>query len=82
MRALIFATRGEAEAARARQDAEVDLPRVHDEREYLIARPGRAAERLRAGGIRTEHRAELLEEHDGVRFAVVADDGESMLAAS
>jgi hypothetical protein len=78
MKARIFSSLEEAEAARALVDADYGLPRVHREGEYSSAEAGRAAERIRARGVMTEHAVELVPSYDGVQFALPADDPEAL----
>lgn len=73
MKARIFSTRAEADAARAALDAAANLPRVHTEEHYMVAEPGNAFARIRARGVCTDHVADVVPNEAGTRFAVPGD---------
>lgn len=79
MRARVYASRAQAEAAQAALDREHGLPAVHTEgtgpADYALSTPGRAAARLRDRGVRTEHYVPIVLHPDGDRFAIAAHDG-------
>lgn len=74
MRATIYDSRHGAEAMQRDLDAMFGYPREHaegvGEDDFVLARPGRAAERIRSRGVRTQHYAPILEHPDASRFAV------------
>jgi hypothetical protein len=79
MTVIIFSRREDAEAAQLAGDRAQGLPREHQEGvDYQIARPGRAAARLRERGIRTEHWLPIVAHPAGDRFAVGKDDAHEL----
>lgn len=73
MRAQIFSSQADAERALAGLDAAAGLPRVLAASEWTIATPGRAAERIRARGVRLEHVSSIEPEYGGTRWALLTD---------
>jgi hypothetical protein len=86
--ALVFDNREDAEYARRRIDDACGYPKVHVEGsgadDFRILHPGKAAARLRAAGVQTEHQTDIIEHPRGARFALPtrdADDAEELDAS-
>ena len=72
MRARLFSSLAEAEAARDALDTAARLPKMHGVHEYSVAHPGRAYARIRARGVRTDHLIDVVPNEAGTRFAVAS----------
>lgn len=82
MRGLVFNSRADAEVVRADADRIHGLPKVHIEGTepgaYAIPNAGRAAARIRAHGVHTEHQFPVLEHLTESRFAIPFDDSRAI----
>ena len=77
MKMRLYVTLAEAEAARRALDAAAGLPYALEEgtgpTNYRISRPGQAAGRIRARGVRLEHAVAILANHAATAFGIVTD---------